>query len=56
MKQNPLWVLSGCALALICLGSIAEAPQKATANDEQKIASVPDTKSLKQYIDAHRGL
>jgi hypothetical protein len=59
MKQNSLWALSGAVLAVICLGAVADAPEKvdkANATTPQKIVSVPDPSSIKQYIDAHRGL
>ena len=59
MKSNSLWTLSGAALALICLGAVADAPNKADKADAtapQKIVSVPDPATIKQYIDAHRGL
>jgi hypothetical protein len=58
MKSNSIWTLSGCALAILCFGAVAEAPQKGDTKNQtsEKVASAPDPTSLKQYIDAHRGL
>jgi hypothetical protein len=58
MKLNSIWTLAGCALAILCFGAVAEAPQKDDTKVEQsaKVTTVPDPISLKQYIDAHRGL
>ncbi|MGH8770601.1 MAG: hypothetical protein ACREV2_05380 [Burkholderiales bacterium] len=59
--MRSMWKISACALAVICFGAVAEvAPQKEGAKDEGtgKVQQVklPDPASLKQYIDAHRGL
>ncbi|MGH8727498.1 MAG: hypothetical protein ACREV9_04950 [Burkholderiales bacterium] len=59
--MRTFWKLSGCALAVICLSAVAEvAPEKERAKDEKtgktQVVSLPDPASLKQYIDAHRGL
>jgi hypothetical protein len=61
MRTPALWKISVCALAVVCFGAIAEvAPQKERAKVEQsgkmQAVTLPDATSLKQYIDAHRGL
>lgn len=53
--------ISVCALAAVCFGAVAEVSPhkervKGERGDKVQTVSLPDPTSLKQYIDAHRGL